>query len=78
MVVEVVEVVDVEVDEEDVVGADVVVESADSLGLQAATSKASVTSLATVVRIGGSLRSARQLAGINRNQSERAPPTTSR
>ena len=59
IVVEVVEVeVDVDVDE-DVVGADVVVESADSLGLQAATratSIASVTSLATVVSIGGSLR----------------------
>jgi hypothetical protein len=49
----VVDVVEVDVVEEvDVVDVDVVVESTDSLGLQAASNRASVTSLATVVRIG--------------------------
>jgi len=58
------EVDDVEVDDVEVV-EDVLVDSAASLGLQAASSRASVTSLATVVRIGASLRSGRFLSGIN-------------
>lgn len=57
--------VDVEVDDVEVV-EDVLVDSAASLGLQAASSRASVTSLATVVRIGASLRSGRFLSGIVR------------
>jgi hypothetical protein len=64
----VVEDVDVVVDE--VVGVEVVlVDSAASLGLQAATSRASVTSLAIEVRIDGSLRSGSFLSGICRGAS---------
>ena len=56
---------DVDVVVDDVVEVEVVlVDSAASLGLQAATSRASVTSLAIEVRIGASLRSGRFLSGI--------------
>jgi hypothetical protein len=58
---------DVDVVVEEVVEVEVVlVDSAASLGLQAATSRASVTSLAIEVRIDASLRSGRFISGIYR------------